>query len=224
MSETAQGREGQVRIAELSRVSGVTVPTIKYYLRDGLLPAGELTSRNQAQYDERHVRRLKLIRALVDVGGLSIAGVRDALAAIDSAKHTRHNLLGKMLQGIAAPPALPDDDPGLAAGDGELTELIEGLGWDVKPDNPAWRGAAEAIAAIRSLGAGVVLDRLVGYARAMHDVAELDLAMAADIEDPDQLIELAVLGILIGDQLLTSLRRLAEEDVSARRMRPIPPE
>lgn len=213
-----------MRIAELSRVSGVTVPTIKYYLRDGLLPAGELTSRNQAQYDQRHVRRLKLIRALVDVGGLSIAGVRDALTAIDSAQHTRHNLLGQMLQGIAAPPALPDDDPGLAGGDLEVTELIEGLGWDVKSDNPAWRSAAEAIAAIRSLGADVVLDRLVGYARAMHDVAELDLAMAAEIEDPDQLIELAVLGILLGDQLLTSLRRLAEEDVSARRMRPNPPE
>lgn len=213
-----------MRIAELSRASGVTVPTIKYYLRDGLLPAGELTSRNQAQYDERHVRRLKLIRALVDVGGLSIAGVREALAAIDSAQHTRHNLLGKMLRGIATPPALPDDDPGLTAGDTELTELIEGLGWDVKPDNPAWRSAAEAIATIRSLGAGVVLDRLVGYARAMHDVAELDLAMAAEIADPDQLIELAVLGVLLGDQLLSALRRLAEEDVSARRMRPMPPE
>jgi DNA-binding transcriptional MerR regulator len=214
-----------VRIGELSRISGVTVPTIKYYLRDGLLPPGELTSRNQAQYDERHVRRLKLIRALVDVAGLSIAGVRDALAAIDSHPDSRHNLLGKVMHRIATPPALADDDAALAEGDVEVTALVKDLGWDVKPDNPAWRSAAEAIATIRALGAGVVLDRLTGYARAMHDVAELDLAMAADIGDLDQLIELVVLGSLLGDPLLTALRRLAEEDVSSRRMRAaIPPD
>jgi len=213
-----------VRIGELSRISGVTVPTIKYYLRDGLLPPGELTSRNQAQYDERHVRRLKLIRALVDVAGLSIAGVRDALAAIDSHPDSRHNLLGKVMHRIAAPPALADD-AALAEGDIEVTALVENLGWDVKPDNPAWRSAAEAITTIRALGAGVVLVRLTGYARAMHDVAELDLAMAADITDLDQLIELVVLGSLLGDPLLTALRRLAEEDVSSRRMRAaIPPD
>lgn len=206
-----------MRIAELSRTSGVAVPTIKYYLRDGLLPAGELTSRNQAQYDERHVRRLKLIRALVDVAGLSIAGVRDALAAIDSAEPSRHKLLGQVLHRVPVPAAaLPDDDPGLAAGDAELTTLIGKLGWAVKPDNPAWRNAAEAIATIQALGADVVLERLAGYARAMHDVAELDLAMIAEVRDRERLIELAVLATLLGDPLLLALRRLAEEDVSAR--------
>jgi DNA-binding transcriptional MerR regulator len=215
-------REGRVRIAELSRVSGVTVPTIKYYLRDGLLPAGELTSRNQAQYDERHVRRLKLIRALVDVAGLSIAGVRDALTAIDATEEHRHKLLGKVLNRIAIPPALPDDDPGLAQGDSEVAELVHRLGWDLERDNPAWRNAAEAIATIRSLGVDRLLDRLTGYAQAMHDVAELDLAMLAEVQDREQLIELAVLGSLLGNPLLVALRRLAEEDVSARRMRSTP--
>jgi len=211
-----QEEGGYVRIAELSRASGVAVPTIKYYLRDGLLSAGELTSKNQAQYDERHVRRLKLIRALVDVAGLSIAGVRDALAAIDSTEQGRHKLLGQVLHSVPVPAALPDDDPGLAGGDAELTTLIGKLGWAVKPDNPAWRNAAEAIATIRALGADVVLERLAGYARAMHDVAELDLAMIAEVKDRERLIELAVLATLLGDPLLLALRRLAEEDVSAR--------
>ena len=47
-----------MRIAELSRRSGVSVPTIKYYLREGLLAAGERTGPNQARYDEAHLRRL----------------------------------------------------------------------------------------------------------------------------------------------------------------------
>ena len=179
-----KNEEGRVRIAELSRVSGVTVPTIKYYLRDGLLPPGELTSRNQAQYDERHVRRLKLIRALVDVAGLSIAGVREALAAIDSSGGTRHNLLGNGVAPHRGPVRITRDDPGLAGGEAEVAELINDLGWHAKPDNPAWRSAAEAIATIRSLGADRLLDRLTGYARAMHDVAELDLAMIAEVQDP----------------------------------------
>ena len=212
-----------MRIAELSRISGVTVPTIKYYLRDGLLPAGELTSRNQAQYDERHVRRLKLIRALADVAGLSIAAVRDVLAAIDSTEHTRHNVLGKAQRGITAPPVLADDDPALARADTELAALVDELGWLAKPDNPSWRAAAEVIATIRSLGADQVLDRLTGYARAAHDAAELDLDLAVRIEERDQLVEFAVLVTLLGDGLLAALRRLAQEDVSARRMRPTRP-
>jgi hypothetical protein len=47
------------------------VPTIKYYVREGLLPPGQLASPNQTQYDNSHLRRLRLIRALTEVGGLS---------------------------------------------------------------------------------------------------------------------------------------------------------
>ncbi|CAA9274079.1 MAG: Regulatory protein MerR, partial [uncultured Actinomycetospora sp.] len=72
-----------MRVAELSRRTGVSVASIKYYLREGLLPPGERTSPNQASYGDDHVRRLRLVRALIDVGGLSVVGTRDVLAAID---------------------------------------------------------------------------------------------------------------------------------------------
>src|SRR2546422_2141244 len=84
-----------MKIAELSRRSGVSGPTIKYYVREGLLRAGELTSPNQAHYDDTHLRRLRLIRALVDVGGLSIAATREVLAAIDEPRESIHETLGK---------------------------------------------------------------------------------------------------------------------------------
>ena len=70
-----------MRIAELSRRAGVPVPTVKYYLREGLLPPGRATAPTQAQYDETHEQRLRLVRALVEVAGLSLAAVRRVLAA-----------------------------------------------------------------------------------------------------------------------------------------------
>ena len=60
------------------RHSGVPVPTIKYCLREGPPRPGELTSPDQAQYDESHLRQLQLIRALAEAGGLSIAHRRPA--------------------------------------------------------------------------------------------------------------------------------------------------
>ena len=49
-----------MRISELAAVTGVTIPTIKFYLREGLLPSGVARAANQADYDETHVRRLRL--------------------------------------------------------------------------------------------------------------------------------------------------------------------
>ena len=46
-----------MRMSELSRLSGVSVTTIKYYLREGLLPAGRQLSATQAEYDGSHLRR-----------------------------------------------------------------------------------------------------------------------------------------------------------------------
>jgi len=44
-------------MAELSKTSGVPVATIKFYLRERLLPAGERTGPNQSIYGEQHLRR-----------------------------------------------------------------------------------------------------------------------------------------------------------------------
>ena len=72
-----------MRISELSRHSGISISSIKLYIREGLLPAGERTQRNQAQYAEDHLRRLDLIKALREVAGLSIDTVRAVLEQTD---------------------------------------------------------------------------------------------------------------------------------------------
>ena len=73
-----------MRISELSRHSGVPVTTIKFYIREGLLPAGERSHRNQASYSEVHLRKLDLIRALREVAGLSLDVVRGVIEQIEN--------------------------------------------------------------------------------------------------------------------------------------------
>lgn len=54
-----------IKMSELSKRSGVPGPTIKHYIREGLLPGPEVrTSRNMAYYDARLVARIRVIKAL----------------------------------------------------------------------------------------------------------------------------------------------------------------
>lgn len=52
-------------MAELAKRSGVPSPTIKHYIREGLLPGPEIrTSRNMAYYDARLAARIRVIKSL----------------------------------------------------------------------------------------------------------------------------------------------------------------
>ena len=72
-----------MRISELARESGIPVATIKYYIRQGLLPAGAPVNARQCDYSSRHLDRLRLIRGLLHVLGASIEQVREVVAVID---------------------------------------------------------------------------------------------------------------------------------------------
>ncbi|MDT9684118.1 MerR family transcriptional regulator [Streptomyces sp. TRM76323] len=205
-----------MRVGELSRRTGVSVPTIKYYVREGLLPAGELSSPNQARYDESHVRRLRLVRALIDVGGLSVAAIRDVLEAVEDPDRSVHEVLGAAHDHIAPREGGPDD----AARDTarrQARELIARRGWLVDDDNPAVRSLADALAAFGRLGhdrfAEVSLDV---YAEAAERIAAVDVAYVAREVAREDVVESAVVGTVLGDAVLTSLRRLAQVDASAR--------
>ncbi|MVU79569.1 MerR family transcriptional regulator [Nocardia sp. ET3-3] len=203
-----------MRIGELSKASGVSTPSIKFYLREGLLPKGEATGHNQAQYDDSHLRRLRLIRALIEVGGLSIASARDVIAALDDSNLGTHKILGVAQHTAARGIAFCDEESKRVA----LTEvraMLERLGWRVGPDNPAVHAAAEVVGALRQLGHGDIADRLEDYARALKPVAELDMAVLASRPDIDSMAETVVVGNVLGDELISALRHLAQTDRSA---------
>ena len=57
-----------MELSELSSHTEIPVATIKFYLRENLLHEGVRTAATQAQYDQSHVARLRLIRALIGSG------------------------------------------------------------------------------------------------------------------------------------------------------------
>ncbi|MEU3450603.1 MerR family transcriptional regulator [Streptomyces thermolilacinus] len=205
-----------MRVGELSRRTGVSVPTIKYYVREGLLPAGELSSPNQARYDETHVRRLRLVRALMDVGGLSVAAIRDVLDAVEDPGRSVHELLGAAHGRMAPHEDGPDDAAREAAGR-QAAALIARRGWRVEEGYPAARSLADALAAMFRLGQERFVElSLDTYAEAAERVAEADMAYVARDVAREDLVESTVVGTVLGDAVFTALRRLAQADASAR--------
>lgn len=207
-----------MRIGELSGRSGVSVATVKYYLREGLLPPGAATATNQATYSDGHVQRLRLIRALIDVGGLSVAGAREVLVAVDADDLPLHALLGvahKAVTRAAGPSA--SDDAWLAAR-AEVEELVRRRDWRVEPDSPSLDRAADAIRALRTLGQEDLLGCLDTYADAAALVAARELDAVAARGNPARMVEGVVAGTVLGEALLAALRLLAQQDASARWM------
>jgi DNA-binding transcriptional MerR regulator len=76
---TAASGDGLLRMRELAEASGVPAPTIKHYLREGLLPEPVKTSRNMAYYPPEFVDRIKLIKRLQEERYLPLKAIKNVL-------------------------------------------------------------------------------------------------------------------------------------------------
>jgi DNA-binding transcriptional MerR regulator len=78
-----QGADGRLlKMSELAERSGVSPGTIRYYLREGLLGAGEdivRTSRNMAYYPPAYVQRIELIKRLQEERFMPLRVIKRAL-------------------------------------------------------------------------------------------------------------------------------------------------
>ena len=198
-----------MRISELSRTSDVPVATIKYYLRERLLPEGRRTSATQAQYDDSHLARLRLIRALLGPGSLSVARAREVLGHIDHPPSSTHDLLG-LAQSAVTPPA---SDIEL----GEVHRLMSGWGWQVdEKDCDTQASLARALLAIKESGLELPEGMLDRYAEQMFSLASYEVASVPSAS-PAEAVRYVILGTVLLEPVLLALRRLAQQEASARR-------
>jgi DNA-binding transcriptional MerR regulator len=174
---------------DLSRAAGIPVPTVKYYLREGLLAPGERVGPNQARYGADHVRRLKLVRALLQLGGLSVAEVRDVLGERDAGAE----VLARRAVGTPV-----DDDRRWALA--KIEALAQANQWKITGDAPAVTAVVSVLCAVRELCPDGLLDRVDDYATLAEAIAQVDMDAARNS-----------VSTVLGDALLVALRRLAQD-------------
>jgi DNA-binding transcriptional MerR regulator len=160
-----------MRISDLSTRGGVPIPTIKFYLREGLLPPGTSTARNRAEYSESHLTRLRPVRMLILVGQLSVSAVRDVVTALDDRTLSPaglHRFVNRaLLAAQSASAELGDVESAWA----QVDDFIDRLGWHVNTDAPGRMVLAQTLAALRRLGWDGDIDTFVPYAGAAERLA-----------------------------------------------------
>jgi DNA-binding transcriptional MerR regulator len=208
-----------MKISTLSRRSGVSIPTIKYYLRDGLLPHGQATATNQADYSEEHLRRLRLIRALVEVRRLPVSAVKEILGAITE-EGDLHQIFGIVIDARPATrhqeQARQEQAQGEARGVTDARRLITEMGWEVSPSTTAIQTLGEVLDALSAMDSHINWQSLLPYAQLTDRISELDIQQMNGVSGLLELAERAVLVSVLLEPALLALRRLAQEDKSAR--------
>ena len=212
-----------MKISELSAVTEVSVPTLKYYLREGLLPPGEALTRTSASYGEEHVERVRLIRALTGVGGLSLMTTKAVLEAISQQGLSRTDVMGaaqRALLGEDFVTGVPPSDEGqrsLRSDEGaskgsRARAWLADMEWQVHPEDPIIDELDRAWEACDAAGLGLDEERMSAYAAASIDIAHVDVGSVP--QDPAQAVRQVVLGTVLVDAVLSPLRRLAQQHVA----------
>ncbi len=201
-------------MSELSERSGLPVPTIKYYLRERLLAPGEAVGATRARYDDAHVRRLRLVRALTEVAGMRLDDVRQVLLAIDDTTLSWHEAIGSAHTRLA--PLVTDTDS-----DAELPRveaLLSRRGWELDESSTHRAALAGALSSLASLGHPPSDALLDTYAEAADLISEVDVGSISE-SDRAEAAEHAVVSTLLLEPVLLTLRRIAQENASRRHAR-----
>lgn len=215
-----------MRISELADATGVPVATIKFYLREKLLPPGRLTSRTSAEYDADHVERVRLIRALTDAGGLNIASVRRIVDALDSPHQEQIDMLGiaqRTLAGetsedaeTAASASVAERESGRFAPEQispRVRALAERRGWSVlERSDPLLVRLEQAWSSCDQARVPTGEDHIDAYAEAMSLVARADIAHMP--RSTAEAMRMVVVGTVMSRGLLDVLRMIEQRQAA----------
>jgi len=226
------GKKG-IKIGELIKRAGVTRATVHHYVREGLLPEPEKTSRNMALYDPSCVDRVLLIKGLQAQTRRSLSEVKTLLE--DAADHDGIRHLQKMLE-VEALRTQASPLSGDASRDHlSVKQLSERSGFSAKEleefdklglisiyqkgrrrlVRPADVAVADALAALAQAGfddehgfrpehAVIYLDALTTL---LHKEVALFLEKTDPSADPEALLKKAELAIERVSPLMLALRR-----------------
>jgi DNA-binding transcriptional MerR regulator len=202
-------------VSELAERADVPLATVKYYLREHLLPAGETTGPRRAEYGESHLRRLRVLRLLREVGGVPVTSLRQVVEALDDDDLPVHDVMTLVADVMSAGPEPAVQDPASLA---VVDEVLERAGWDrVRGESMDRQRLASLVSLLNGpgpLGAGVEV--LTFYAGIADELSRAEIALVDRTAERSQLLEQMVTGSVVYGQVFELLRRLGHEHHHAR--------
>jgi DNA-binding transcriptional MerR regulator len=225
---------GRLKISELATEAGVPVATVRHYLREGLLPEGEKTSRNMAYYPPELVDRIKLIKQLQEERFMPLRVIGDLLEDNGDPERLRGLLEAseRVFDLALAEERERLGEVELAERSGVPVAVIRRLaelgvlGPDERGYSPSDAGIVEAIARFRAGGyderIGFTVHDAARFVEPLQELAEREVAMLTDklvgrIE-PDRAVELFEAGVEPLQALITAMHaKLLAREIERRR-------
>lgn len=196
-------------VSELAERADVPLATVKYYLREGLLPPGETIGPRRAEYGDAHLRRLRVLRLLREVGGVPVTSLRQVAEALDDESLPVHDVMTLVADVITAGPTIDAGPASLEIVD----QVLSGIGWDgVRAESMDRLRLAALISLLNGpgpLGAG--LEVLSFYAQMADQLARAEIALVDHATERSQLLEQMVTGSVVYGQVFALLRQLGHE-------------
>lgn len=195
-----------MRVSELSEVTGASIPTVKFYLREGLLMPGTSVSRTRSEYGDEHVERIRLLQTLSRLPGFSYPLLKEIFGLVADDTLTLDDRVEEALRHL--PPRAetpPDLEP--------LRDTGAALGFAVRDGSAAAAQLAVALDAAESVGMGCTTEQLRGYWEHMRAIAAFEVAGMQAQPDDTAAAQYAVVGTVIYEPVVLALRRMAHEEL-----------
>ena len=212
-----------MKLQALSAATGVTVPSIKYYLREGLLHPGVKKNATTAVYDDTHRARLDLIQALRQIVGTPVGEIRRLTTLIDAPAPVIDIMSAAQALGAAAVFPGDDDEPGQPAQE-LVAHLLRDRGW---PDraSAARRGVEKLLTEMAAEGYLPAVDYLEDLTRIIDELSALlgttvPPSAGDGPGDLDRLAMRVAVGTYRHSRLLVALLQLGHASHSIRRYDP----
>lgn len=207
-----------MKLNQLAATSGVSTATIKFWIREQILPPGALRNQTTAVYDDVHVHRIRLIRTLRERFDRSIADIRHLTEMLDDESVPIVAVMDAC-QHIAAGLSAVDAD-GSAEHDA-ASGLLHLTGW---PDvtSTARIALVDTLREVDEDGIHYSADRLAAYAAALAGIADDDIAYtresATDEPEPprDEIARRVLVGARAQTRILLAMNNLAHASAAIR--------
>lgn len=206
-------------VSELAERAHMPVATVKYYLREGLLPPGHVTGPRRAEYDESHLRRLRILRLLREVGGVPVTNLRLVMDALDDESLPIHDVMTLTADVISAGPDPGDQDPASLA---TVDAVIGAVGWDgLRPESVDRLRLASLVTLLNGPGMlGADAEVLGYYAQLADQLAKTEISLVDPHRERAALLEDMVTGSVVYGQVFALLRQMGHEHHHSRLRQP----